>query len=242
MIIFGLNFGPIVSVFPALLVGLWLTVLVSVTAIVLGGFLGLSAAIARSLAPRWLKWPIDAYVEVIRNTPLLIQLYIIFLGLPSIGIRLSPIEAGIIGLTINVGAYCTEIFRAGIESVHKSQIEAGLSLGLSRVQIVRYVVVVPAVARVWPSLVSQFVLLMLASSVCSFISLEEISGAAYTIQSATFLNFEVYIVIGVMYLLLAAGLRTLMMFIGEHLLPGPDRSRRRPAPKSVSTKIVEARP
>jgi len=223
MIIFGLNFGPVVAAAPALIDGLWLTITISFAAIVFGGSVGLAAAVGRSLAPRRLKWPVDVYVEVMRNTPLLIQLYIIFLGLPALGIRFSPIEASIIGLTINTGAYCTEIFRAGIESIHRSQIEAGLSLGLSRLQVVRYVVVVPAIIGVWPALVSQFILLTLASSVCSFISLEEISGAAYTIQSATFLNFEVYIVIGAMYLLLAAGLKSLLRLVGLYSFPGPSR-------------------
>ena len=145
-------------------------------AICLGGGIGLAAALARCTFPRAFRWPIDVYVEVIRNTPFLVQLYILFFGLPAIGVRLSAESAGLLAMTLNLGAYTTEIFRAGIESIPPSQIEAGYSLAMTRRQVFQYVVLKPAVARVWPSLSSQFILIMLTSSVCSFISVEELSG------------------------------------------------------------------
>lgn len=212
-----LQFGPLREYLPVLMDGFILTLSISSISIVLGSLLGLLIAVTRSLAPRWAQWPFVAYVEVIRNTPLLVQLLIIFLGLPAIGIRLSPFESSILGLTVNTAAYCSEIFRAGIDATHKSQIEAGLSLGLSRIQVARFVIVPPAAAKVWPALVSQCVLLTLASSVCSFISLEEISGSAYTIQSATFLTLEVYLIIGAMYLALSMFVRVALTALG-HLM------------------------
>ncbi|HTM77304.1 MAG TPA: amino acid ABC transporter permease, partial [Devosia sp.] len=156
-----------------MLKGLVVTIQLSASAIVLGSLLGLGTAALRSNGPVWAQWLVRVYVEIFRNTPFLVQLYIVFFGLPSVGIRISAIEAGILAMTINLGAYSTEIFRAGIESVHRSQIEAGLALALTRWQIFTRVVLVPAVARVWPSLASQFILIMLTSSVCSFISVEE---------------------------------------------------------------------
>lgn len=214
---FGLSFGPVLENSSALLHGVWLTIQLSVGAIVLGSLVGLVAAAARNMGPRPVGWLLQAYVEIIRNTPFLVQLYIIFFGLPSIGITITAIEAGILAMTINLGAYSTEIFRAGIESIHRSQIEAGQALALTRLQVFRHIVVVPAVARVWPSLVGQFILIMLTSSVCSFISVEELSGTAYTIQSETFQSFEVYIVAGLIYLALALALKIALAALGARL-------------------------
>ena len=163
---------------PALLDAFWLTVKLSIGAVILGCLLGLLATTARSMQPRYFKWVVDLYVEAIRNTPLLVQLYIIFFALPEFGVRLPAVYAGLLALTVNLGAYSTEIFRAGIESIHRSQIEAGMSLSLTRWQVFLHIVLKPAVAKVWPSLVSQIILTMLGSSICSFISDQELSGEA----------------------------------------------------------------
>ena len=231
MDILGLHFRPVLAFAPELWRGLQLTAFLAVAGVVLGGGLGLVLAIWRFMVPRrlrWLAWPVTAYVELIRNTPLLVQLYIIFLGLPTVGIRMSPLEASVLGMTLNLGAYSTEIFRAGFESIKKPQIEAGMSLGLTRLQVMRHVVLVPAVATVWPSLMGQFILMLLGTSICSFISLEEISGTAYNIQSETFLNFEVYLVIGVMYLVLTMAMKGSLGRLGQSLFAhtSPRRSSR----------------
>jgi polar amino acid transport system permease protein len=232
----GLQFAPVLAEVPAFLRGLWLTLQLSASAIALGATLGLLASMLKNMGPRPAQWAVSVYVELIRNTPFLVQLYIIFFGLPSIGIRISAIEAGILAMTINLGAYTTEIFRAGIESVHRSQIEAGLALALTRLQIFRHVVLLPAIARVWPSLVSQFILIMLTSSVCSFISVEELSGTAYTIQSQTFRSFEVYILVGLVYLAIAVLLKVSLALLGARLF-----GRKRIA-KAVLTRPTEVLP
>lgn len=214
--LFDLQFAPVVANMPALLKGVLLTIELSAAAIICGSGLGLLVALLRHLAPPSLRWPMTVYVELIRNTPFLIQLYIIFFGLPAYGFKVSAIEAGLIAMTINLGAYTTEIFRAGIDSIHRSQIEAGHALALTRLQIFRHIILKPAVQKVWPSLVSQFVLMMLTSSVCSFISVEELSGAANTIQSATFRSFEAYIVAGALYLALAIVLKSGLFALGRY--------------------------
>jgi polar amino acid transport system permease protein len=216
---FELQFAPVLADAPVLLHGFWLTIKLSVSAICLGGSIGLLAATARTMAAPRYRWPVDLYVELIRNTPFLVQLYIIFFGLPALGIRMSAEYAGLLAMTINLGAYTTEIFRAGIESIHRSQIEAGLSLALTRRQVFQLVVLTPAIARVWPALVSQFILIMLASSVCSFISVEELSGAAALIQSNTFRSLEVYILVTVLYLLLALAFKIALGLLGRLWLP-----------------------
>ena len=224
-----LQFAPVLADAPILLHGLWLTVKLSVSAICLGGGIGLLAAMARSILPARYQWPVDLYVELIRNTPFLVQLYIIFFGLPALGIRMSADYAGLLAMTINLGAYTTEIFRAGIESIHRSQVEAGLSLAMTRLQVFRHIVLKPAVARVWPSLVSQFILIMLTSSVCSFISVEELSGGAAVIQSTTFRSFEVYILVTLIYLALALVFKICLTIVGYLLLSRRSRPLKRTA-------------
>lgn len=213
---FEFQFAPVLAQSPALIQAFWLTIKLSFAAIFLGGSLGLLLASGRNLMKKRFRAVVDLYVETIRNTPFLVQLYIIFFGLPSLGIHMSANSAGLLALVINLGAYSTEIFRAGVESIHRSQIEAGLSLSLTRRQVFVHVMLRPAVENVWPALVSQFILTMLASSVCSFISVQELSGQAAIIQSQTFRSFEVYIVASLMYLALALILKVVLSLLGHY--------------------------
>ena len=168
------------------------------------GFIGGAlCAIARTDGAPWLKRLVGAYVEAIRNTPLLVQIFLIYFGIAVLGIRVDANLAAVIALVVNVVAYTCEIMRAGIESVHKAQIEAAECLGLSRAQTYWHVVLRPAIERVYPALVSQYVLLMLASSITSQISAEELTAVANRIQSDTFRAFETYIVVGLLYLALS---------------------------------------
>jgi polar amino acid transport system permease protein len=216
---FQFQFEPILARADVLLDGLYLTLELAGAGIVLGGLLGTLLAVLRGLAPGPVRALIDIYVEVVRNTPFLIQLFIVFLGLPQAGIRLTADQAAVVTMTLNLGAYTTEIVRAGLESVHRSQIEAGLSLALTRWQVFRHVVLAPALARVWPALSSQFVLMLLASSVFSFISVQELSGAANTVEQDTFRSFETYIIVTIVYLLLALALRVLLAGLGMLMFP-----------------------
>src|ERR671919_326885 len=179
------------------------TLQLSLITMVLGLLIGVAMALVRTWGPTPLRWLAASYVEVIRNTPLLVQLFIVFFGLPSLGLRLSAGEAAVIALTVNLGAYATEIVRAGIQAIHKSQVEAGLSLGLSRLQVFRYIVLFPALKVIYPALASQFILLMLATSIVSQIAVAELFHMASVLQSRTFRDFEVYIVAAGMYLALA---------------------------------------
>ena len=187
--------------------GLVLTLQLSATTIALGFVLGTLVATVLVYAKPWARGLAPAYVEVIRNTPLIVQLFLIFFGLPGVGIQFDVVTASVIALTINLTAYTAEIVRAGIESIPKSQIEAGVSLGLSRRQVFRHVVLLPALKNVYPSLTSQFVLMMLATSVVSQISAVELFHAGSIIQSRTFRDFEVYTVVAVLYLCLSLVMR-----------------------------------
>jgi len=216
---FEFQFRTVFARSDLLLDGLWLTLQLAGLGVVFGTLLGTLLAALRSLGPRPVRLLIGGYVEVIRNTPFLVQLLIIFFGLPSLGVKLSAEQAAVLGLILYLAAYVTEIMRAGIESVHKSQVEAGLSLALTRWQVFRYVVLAPAVARVWPALASQFTLITLATSVCSFISVPELSAQAANIESDTFRSFETYITVAAIYLTLALLLRAILAGLGAWLFP-----------------------
>lgn len=214
-----LNFDPVWAELDMILDGVLLTIGLSAAAIILGSALAVLLVGLKSLAPRWVGLLVDSYVELMRNTPFLIQLFMIFFGLPLLGIKMSGTAAGLLAMTMNLGAYATEIIRAGVDSTHKSQLEAGVSLALTRLQVFRYVVLKPAFAKVWPALTSQFVLMMLASSICSFISVSELSGAAAIIESRTFRSFETYIVVTLTYLVLAVALKSFLLALGKKLFP-----------------------
>jgi polar amino acid transport system permease protein len=183
---------------------------------VVGLLIGLAGAAGRVYGPSWIRRPIAVYVETIRNTPLIVQLFLIFFGLPSAGIKFDASTAAFIALSINLGAYSIEIIRAGLEAIPRSQVEAGQSLGLSGLQVFRHVIVFPALKLMYPALASQFVLLMLATSVVSQISAQDLFHMASIIQSRTFRDFEVYILVAAAYLALAMVFR--LLFAGLYQL------------------------
>ncbi len=216
---FKLLFQPVFAQIELILDGIMLTVGLAVGSILLGSLLAILLVTWRNLAGKWTGWIVDIYVELMRNTPFLVQLFMVFFGLPLIGLRMSGTEAALLTMTLNLGAYCSEIIRAGVDSIHKSQFEAGVSLAMTRLQVFRYVVLMPAIARVWPALSSQFVLMLLASSVCSFISVPELSGNSALIEQRTFRSFETYIIATFAYLALALTLKGGLVLLGRKLFP-----------------------
>ncbi len=215
-----LDFPAVLNQWPLLAKGVLWTCSLTVVSAVIGLLVGVAFAWVRSHGSGWLKWGVGTYVELIRNTPFIVQLFFVFFGLPAAGIRLSPEVASIIAMVINLSAYATEIIRAGIDATPRGQIEAALSLALSRAQVFIRVVLPPALKRVWPALVSQIIIVMLGSAVCGQISTEELSYAANLIQSRNFRAFEAYIVATLIYLLLAIGVRRLLNWIGPKYLFG----------------------
>jgi polar amino acid transport system permease protein len=215
-----LDFAAVLAQWPLLLRGLAWTAGLTVVAVILGLSLGIACAWARSSGPRALRWIVAGYVELIRNTPFIIQLFFVFFGLPAIGVKLTAEWASIIAMTLNLGAYSTEIVRAGIEATPRGQLEAAASLALTPLQTFTRVVMPPALKRVWPATVSQIVIVMLGSAVCGQIATEELSHAANLIHSRNFRAFEAYIVATLMYLAFAIMLRQLLNWLGPRLLFG----------------------
>ncbi|MBZ9667017.1 amino acid ABC transporter permease [Pseudomonas chaetocerotis] len=190
----------------------------------IGTLLGVGLGIVGAILRAWRIRPFDrifgVYVELIRNTPFIVQLFFIFFGLPSLGVRLSEWEAAILAMVINLGAYSTEIIRAGIQAIPHGQLEAAGALAMSRFETFRHVVLRPALGKVWPALSSQIIIVMLGSAVCSQISTEELSFAANFIQSRNFRAFETYLLTTALYLLMAILIRQLLAWFGRRFIMG----------------------
>lgn len=226
------QFGAVFQRTDLIVSGLLMTIKLSVIATIAGFLIGVLGARARTEGG-WVSRGVAAsYVEVIRNTPFLAQLYMVAFGLPQLAmwfgfpIRPSPYILASVALSLNLGAYITEIIRAGLESIPKSQVEAAESLALRRYQIFLYVKLPPSLAKVFPSLTSQFVLQMLGSSVVSVIAVQELTAVAGRIQSETFRTFETYLVVTVIYFALAFALRAILSTLVKALWPWMRRGAR----------------
>lgn len=214
-----LDFPAVLERWPSFLAGAALTLELAAFATVLGALLGTLAAVGRGTHNRLIAGACKVYVETIRNTPLLVQIFLVYFGLASLGLKFSAFTVAVAALTINVGAYTTEIMRAGFEAIPRGQIEAAEGLALSRLQIYWHIILLPAIEKVYPALTSQFVLLMLASSVCSQISAEELTAVANYIQSDTYRAFETYIIVAVLYVVLSLVMRAGFWGLGLVLFP-----------------------
>ncbi|KQR50049.1 amino acid ABC transporter permease [Acidovorax sp. Leaf160] len=216
---YAFDFSAPLAYWPDLLNGAWTTLALSVSATFFGFLLGVFCALANTGRTRWLAQVSGLYIEVIRNTPLLVQVFIVYFGLASMGLQVGAFTAATVALVVNVGAYTSEIVRAGIESIPRSQLEAAECMGLSRWQTLRHVVLPPAIERVYPALSSQYVLLMLASSICSQISAEELTAVANRVQSDTYRSVETYLIVAAGYLLMSLLMRGLLWAVAMVAFP-----------------------
>jgi polar amino acid transport system permease protein len=213
---FSLDFSSLLPYWPVFLKGAWLTLKMTVVAIFFGVIIGSLVAFARRSKWKLLSRVCGIYIEVVRNTPFLVQIFILFFGLASFGVRLPTFVAAVLAMVINIGAYAAEIIRSGLEAVPRGQIEAAECLGLSRWRISWHVMLQPAIEKVYPSLTSQFILMMQASAIASQISAEELTAIANTVQSDTFRSLETYIVVAALYMLLSVVVKLVAWGLGEY--------------------------
>lgn len=197
------NFSQLWPYLPMLIEGLKTTIWLVAVALSIGTLIGLVGAVIRLRAPAPLRWLVQLYIELIRNTPPLVQIYLIFFGLPALGLRFQPFTAGALALSIHAGAYMIEVFRAGLAAVPKGQIEAGRALGLPETSIFFDISLRPALRAMAPALTSEVMMLLLGSSLCGQIAVYELTAAASDIDSRTFRSFEIYLVLGGIYLVLS---------------------------------------
>jgi polar amino acid transport system permease protein len=217
------DFADVFAAWPELLQGLVNSLVLSGVAMVIGMVVAVAGALGTTSGSKPVSLAIKGYIELIRNTPFLVQIFLIYFGLPALGLRLSSNTAAVLALVVNVSAYSIEIIRAGIESIQKGQIEAGRALGLRPLQIFRLIILKPAIQAIYPSLTSQFILLMLNSSVCSAIAATELTAVAGDIQSRTFRSFEVYFVVTCLYFAMSVFFWTVFAAIERTYLRTPTR-------------------
>ena len=199
------------------------TLLLTVSAALIGLLIGIVGAVVLRSGPKPARVAVRAYIEVIRNTPALLQIFIIFFVLPSIGLKFSPIQASIVALSIYFGAYASEILRSGLNSIPRSQIEAGLCLGLTRWQVLSRIVLPPAIRNIYPSMTSQFVLLLLGTSIASQVSADELFHVAGFIDSRTYRSFEVYALTCGIYFTLVVLFKIVFALVGRAVFRWPTR-------------------
>ena len=214
------DFSAISENIGLLLHGAGLTVGLTAIAATLGMALSIGGAAATLWGSGWLRRIVGIYVELIRNTPFIVQLLFIFFGLPSLGVKLTAFEAAALAMTINLTAYGIEIVRAGIEAVPPGQREAGFALGIAPVSTFIYIVLPQAIAIVYPALVSQIIITMLESAVVSQVAVTDLTHAADLIQSRTYRAFETYFAVTVIYLGMALLMRWLFNRAGRRLFAG----------------------
>jgi polar amino acid transport system permease protein len=217
---YALDFGWLEDAAGAIANGAAMTLfLIAVTSAV-GIVLSVLGAAAKRSRNLMLSRAISAYVEVIRNTPFLVQLFFIFFGLPRFGIRLDPVLASIVAMTLNMTAYTIEIVGAGLDAVPAGQKEAGGALGLRPMQVFVKIVLPQALKVMLPALTSQIVIMMLESSVVSQIAVRELTYEADMLQARTFRAFETYFIITLVYLGLSIGLRRFLFAAGQRMIGG----------------------
>lgn len=214
---FTLDFSSLAPYWPVFLRGAWLTLKMTTLAIIVGVAIGVIVAFAKSSKNLLVARACGAYIEAVRNTPFLVQIFLLYFGLASLGVHMPTFAAAVLAMIINIAAYAAEIIRAGIDSVPRGQIEAAECLGLSKWRIRWHVMLQPAIERVYPALTSQFLLMMQASAMASQISAEELTAIANTVQSDTFRSLETYIVVAGLYLALSILVKLLAYAFGEYI-------------------------
>lgn len=216
------EFAAVFDAWPLLLTGTLKTIELSMGAMAIGFVIAVFCSWGKNSKVRPLQWVIDAYIETIRNTPFLIQLFFFYFALPTVGLQMSATTAALVAMFVNLGAFSTEILRAGVEAIPKGQVEAGLALNLKRYQIFIHVILRPALKKIFPALSSQFILLMLTSSIVSTISADDLASVAANIQSQTFRSFEIYIVVTVIYFVLSLSFMGLFKLAWRRFLYYPE--------------------
>lgn len=209
------DFMAVLRYWPELLRGAWVAAILSILTFLLGTVFGIFGAIGRISRRRAVYAVSTFYVELFRNTPLLVQMYIFYYGLDALSINLSAFTAALLAMSLNSGAYESEIIRGGIIAVGKGQLEAAFSIGMTYTQTLRKVVIPYALQVIFPPLGNQFIGIILGSSVASIITVPEITYVALNIGSRSYRDFETFLVIWVIYLALNLALSALFKMTGR---------------------------
>lgn len=199
---------------PLLGIGALVTIEITAVSVFLGTCIGLMVGIAELARYPWIRIPAKIYVDFIRGTPLLVQIFIIYFALPIIlGTRIEPFVAAVAACSINSGAYVAEIFRAGIQSIDKGQMEAGRSLGMSWIQTMRYIVIPQAFRRTIPQLGNEFIAMLKDSSLVSVIGFEELTRKGQLVIASTYGSLEIWTAVAIIYLIMTLSITRFVAFL-----------------------------
>lgn len=198
---YRLIFSEVFKYLPALLKGLGFSIIISAIGMLLGSFIGVFVGRGRTSSVRIVRIPVNVYIEIFRNTPLLIQMYLFYFGLAQFNIHLSPFVGATLALILNVGAYTAVIFQTGFNAIQKDQKEAAYALGMNHYQVFFLIIFPQALRIVIPPLTNQFISVFLFSSVASVISVPELTYITMNIESITMRTFEIFITTTALYLI-----------------------------------------
>ncbi len=208
------DFNLIIESLPLLGIGALVTIEITAVAVAIGVMIGLFVGIAELSRYWYLRYPAKVYVDFIRGTPLLVQIFIIYFALPIIlGVRVEPFVAAVAACSINSGAYVAEIFRAGIQSIDKGQFEAGRSLGMSWGQTMVHIVIPQAFRRIIPQLGNEFIAMLKDSSLVSVIGFEELTRKGQLIIASTYGSLEIWSAVAVIYLIMTLSITRFVAYL-----------------------------
>ncbi len=211
------QFSEVFTELPYLLGGALVTLEIAFVSFWGGAVIGLGGALAKVYGGRLLRRTASIYVSALTNTPALVQIFLLYYALPDAGILLGPMTAVLIGLTLNAGAYLTEIIRAGIISVRQSEMDAGITLGMSRTQLVRYVMLPHTAKTIYAPLSNFFVWLVLGSSMAALFGVEELTGRAINVSTVNLRSIETFAVVAAIYVVLTIFASTSLALTGRWL-------------------------
>lgn len=214
---YTIHFSQVLHHVPYLLGGALLAFQIAFIAFCGGMVLGLLGATGMTFGGRFIRGFIGAYVTFTTNTPQLVQIYFLFFALPEVGILLTPYQAVLIGMTLNAGAYLTEIQRAGFLSVRRSELEAAETLGMSLHQSVRYVILPHIMKVLFPPLSNLYILMTLGTSMAAIFGLEELTGRAFNINAETFRSIEIFLITAGLYFIITVAASTVLVYGGRWL-------------------------
>jgi len=214
---YTIHFSQVLEYIPYLIGGAWISFQIAFLAFCGGMVIGLAGAMAKTFGNRILKAVVSVYVTFFTNTPQLVQIYFIFFGLPQFGLTLSSYEAVLVGMTLNAGAYATEIQRAGFLSVRKSELEAAETVGMSLLQSVRYVIL-PHLARVlFPPFSNLYIIMTLGTSMAAIFGVEELTGRSFNANAITFRSIEIFSITAGLYILVTIAASFILLYLGRWL-------------------------
>ena len=225
----NIDFSRIIEWIPTFIEGTWVTIVLSLTTVIIGSLIGLVVVLMKMSNMKVLNWIANAYTNIVRGTPMLLQLFVWLYGLPVLGIRFSGIEflggtfgsrefiTAVVALAINSGAYVSEVLRGGLESVDKGQIEAGRALGLSKGETMFSIIIPQAIRIVLPGLGNEFITMIKESSIVSTVGVFDVMYTSNIVQASTYSIFEPLIVVGIIYYILTYSLSTLMKYLEKRL-------------------------